>query len=306
MLSRLARVPPLTPAVRATGPEYFSARLGRRRRVWWDLRRQIPLGASKFGNLLARLRQHYRLLSAHDPESRWRSGVHWQRALMNKWNAREFARRHGCLVPELYWHGWLVSRIPFATLPEHYVLRPVMGHSRNGVFVVCGKLDLLRNNPVTPAGIRAGLRRHQARFGFVPVLAEEFLRTEQGEHRLPLEYGFYCFAGTIGAILVRNRIDAHRNCQRYYTPEWQPFADLFCSEFELDAVRPPPGCLEEMRSIARRLSAASGTFVRVDLYATDRGAVFGEFASCPFSRGYAAFAEEYFGGLWQTHCPGAL
>lgn len=285
-------------------PASFSARLGLRRRLWWDFRQQFR--PSQFGNLLARLRQHYRLLDAEDPEMRWRRGAHWQRALSNKWNAREFARRHGCRVPELFWHGRLASRIPFGSLPEHYVLRPVMGHSRDGVFVVAGDLDLLRNQRVTPEKIRAGLRRHQARFGFVPILAEQFLRTEAGEDRLPLEYGFYCFAGAIGAILVRNRLDAHANIQRYYTPGWRPFADRFCTFYELDAVRPPPRCLEEMAAIARRLSAASGTFIRVDLYATDRGAVFGEFASSPSCRGYTPFAEEYFGNLWQTHCREAL
>jgi hypothetical protein len=96
------------------------------------------------------------------------------------------------------------------------------------------------------------------------IHAEEFLRTERGESRLPLEYDFFCLAGMIGAILVRSRIDTHGNIKRYYTPEWQPFADRIWTS-QRDSGTPPPGCLEEMASIARRLSAPCGTFVRVDL-----------------------------------------
>jgi hypothetical protein len=98
--------------------------------------------------------------------------------LSNNWNSREFASRHGARVSELYWHERLVSRIPFAALRGDFVRRPAMGHSRGGVFVLSGGLDLLRNARAPAAQIRAGLRRHQTRFGFVFVLAKEFLRTE--------------------------------------------------------------------------------------------------------------------------------
>jgi hypothetical protein len=47
-----------------------------------------------------------------------------------------------------------------------------------------------------------------------------------------------------------------------------------------------------------------GTYVRVDLYATDRGCVFGEFSPTP-TRGedHSAFGEELLYSLWRSALP---
>jgi hypothetical protein len=53
------------------------------------------------------------------------------------------------------------------------------------------------------------------------------------------------------------------------------------SNYPLGEVQRPPKCLSEMIEYARRLSKAYEIFCRIDFYATDKGAVFGEFTPTP-------------------------
>jgi hypothetical protein len=62
-----------------------------------------------------------------------------------------------------------------------------------------------------------------------------------------------------------------------------------------------------MFDAARTLGAAFDAYVRVDLYATSRGCVFGEFSSTPVGgKYYTPFADAYFESLWQRHHPGSV
>jgi hypothetical protein len=66
----------------------------------------------------------------------------------------------------------------------------------------------------------------------------------------------------------------------------------------------PPRCLEEQLACARRLGVACGTYVRIDMFATDRGAVFGELTNRPAGgAGFTPHAERYFDDLWRQAFP---
>ena len=41
----------------------------------------------------------------------------------------------------------------------------------------------------------------------MPVLVEEFIKTETGEYELPIEYKCHVFGETVGAIEVIRRLD---------------------------------------------------------------------------------------------------
>ena len=70
------------------------------------------------------------------------------------------------------------------------------------------------------------------------------------------------------------------------------------------APRDPPLCLSEMVACVRRLGAAYETYVRVDMYASDRGCVFGEFSSTPAEgRNFTPFGNRYLGELWERTFP---
>ena len=281
----------------------FSERITRRRQLWWDRPRWLALGPR---GAVHRYREHWTFRSRDDADEAWRCCRLWQRTLLNKWNSREFAARHGCRTPTLYWRGADPARAPLASLPEQFVVRPVWGAARSGVLVVTDGRDLLRNGPVSRSTIRARLVRPR-RFGRrPPLLIEEFVRSEDGQYRLPTEYKCHTFGATIAAVEVIDRTGVVEGAHRYYTAGWEPFADPMHVGMPQADVKDPPRCLAEMLADATRLGVAFGTYVRVDFFAGDRGAVFNELSSTPFNgRDFTAYCDAFFGALWTEKFPDA-
>jgi len=243
------------------------------------------------------------------PASRWRRGEHWQRRLLNKLNARELARALHCQVPELYWHGRHLTRPALRSLSEAFVLKPAVGRSHLGVYVMAGSRELLTGAPMTRDRLYETVTADRGRFSHIPLLAEELVGNEKGERALAVDYKFHVFDDTIGAIQVIHRYSGPDMpaVHRFYTPEWQPFDDPMNTILPQGPPSDPPSCLPEMREAARTLARAFDTYVRVDLYATRRGCVFGEFSSTPAGgEHFTPYADEYFESLWQRHVPGKI
>ncbi len=92
---------------------------------------------------------------------------------------------------------------------------------------------------------------------------------------------------------------------RFYTDSWEPFSDPIHRSYPLADPVPAPSWLPELLRAGKRLGQAYGTYVRVDFLVAGDRVVFGEFATHQ-GRGWTAFADEYFGRLWQETFPGAL
>lgn len=286
----------------------FSERLQLRNALWWGKgpkAAQVPV----HGRWLHRFEENHLLRRAADPEGRWRCCEYWHRALSNKWNAREFATRHGCRVPALYWWGRRPGAIPLDSLGDFFVVRRAWGTHSGGVFAMAGGRELLRRRSLERSQLRRQLRRSLGAFSHVPVLVEEFVRTEEGTYELPVNFKFHMFGDEIAAIhLVRHEPEVRPNgddlLHRFYTASWTPIEDRMVTDYTLCEPQAPPRCLDEMIAVARRLGRAYGKYVRVDLYATDQGCVFGEFSTIPHAgRNYTPFAERYFGEFWQRAFP---
>ena len=276
----------------------FSERIIKRWRHWWAPPQSFGVSACK--ERIHRLKERYAVRNGNDAESDWQCCEFWQRTLIYKWNAREFAQKHGCRVPSLYWFGRKLSTLPFESLPDCYVVKPNLGFSRNHVYVMARGTDLLRNESYTNAQLTETLREVTRGILGVPVLVEEFVKDEQGEHKLPTEYKCHLFGEKIAAIQVIQRMDNVRAKHRYYTENWEMFEDPMSTILPLDDIRRPPRCLDEMRASARTLGKAYGTYVRADFYASEAGCVFGEFSSTPsLGETFTPYANHYFGALWQ-------
>lgn len=279
--------------------DMFSDRIKTRQRVWWAKPHKWR-NRESYRHLFHRLKENHTLRSKDDPDERWVCCDLWQRTLSNKWNAREFAQRHNVRVPALYWWGRRVGRLPIATLPDQFVIRPVWGDSCRGVFLVNGSRDLLRQREYTKEEVLAQLRRERGKVSRFPVLVEEFVRTETGEYAVPVDFKCHTFGNTVAAIEVVHRFSNRQAHNGFYTPSWERFQDPVNLNLPRADTVPPPRCLEQMLTWARRLGVAYGTYVRCDFYATDQGCVFGEFSSTPDSgHGYTPFADRYLGDLWQ-------
>jgi hypothetical protein len=285
------------------GVPSFSERLERRTRVWWGKPRKWR-NRESYRRLFHRLQENHSLLSKDDPEARWHCCDLWQRLLSNKWNAREFVQRYGCRVPALYWYGRRPGTLPIDLLPDHFVIRPIWGASTRGTYVFAQDRNLLDQTPLTKASLRDHLVRTAGRVRRFPIMAEEFVKTESGRYELPTEYKCYMFGDTVGAVHVVLRSGRDKAKIRPYTAAWEPFDDPINTHHPLAPLVDPPRCLDELIACAKRLGTAYGTFVRVDLYASDMGCVFGEFSSTPMEgRCFTPFAEQYFGQLWQRTFP---
>ncbi len=281
----------------------FSERIRTRQRLWWGnpnrWRRR-----DTYRHLLHRFNEHRVLRRHDDPESLWHCCELWQRTLHNKWNAREFARKHGCRVPALYWCGRRIGALRFDSLPGHFVIRPTWGTGRGGVHVMADGRDLLHERAYTPEQLVAEVRREQGRVSRYPILVEEFVETEAGDQVLPLEFKCYTFGATIAAIQVIQR-NGRQAWTWFYTPAWEPFDDPMTTKVpQGPGSIDPPRCLDEIVANAKALGTAYGTFVRVDFFATERGCVFGEFSGSPAAgQQFTDFADRYFGELWDEVFP---
>ncbi|QNL51645.1 hypothetical protein H8S90_08765 [Olivibacter sp. SDN3] len=247
-------------------------------------------------------------LTQKHPLNEWRDENLWQRRLSNKLNAKEFAQLNGCKTSELYWKGRNVEKIDFSTLPAQYVIRPTRGSGCTGVFLMNDGLNLLDNKRYSPEEIVLLLRACVSEFPNQHILVEEFLQNEAGEYLIPVDYKFYCFNGKIAGISVINRFGNHGGTRSFFNEDWIPMKPLLFS-FPYDNIseQAKPKCFDEMVEQVKKLSKIYGIFVRIDFYATSKGAVFGEFTPTPgLGMGFTKFGQKLFTAYWDQYCKGQI
>lgn len=295
----------------ATAAVPFSARLRQRYALWWDSAGPwwTPRGF--------RLRVHRRGLSrVHrtdemqilrrrtDPDHVWRFCRYWQRVLLNKFNSREFVQRYGCHVPALYWHGRRVAELPIDSLPERYVIRPVIGSSSQRVYAVIDGHDLMSDTSLSTTELRDRLVAEGGEVTAQPILVEEFVQSPGRAGALPREYKFHVFGARIAVIEAQERVGRTPRQQRQFDADWRPLPQPIHTRVPFGGALDPPAHLDEMLTSVRRLGMAFGTYVRVDYYDTDRGPVFSEFSSTPGGgKQHTEFGDEYMGRLWSEVYP---
>ncbi|WP_347159729.1 ATP-grasp fold amidoligase family protein [Pontibacter chitinilyticus] len=245
-------------------------------------------------------------MGADEPIQKWKNVAHWQRKLSNKYNAREFARMHGCRVPALYWRGRNVKEIDFEKLPEQYVIRPTIGHSSERVYLMNKSVNLMDKHIYTPDALRKNLSKAIARNKYLEFLIEEFVRDEKGVHRIPDDYKIAAFNGEIAVIDVINRTSPKTGFSSCYDEHWNRVPNL-AGFYQPAPLQEPPACLQDMLACARKLSKAYEIFVRIDFYATDKGAVFGEFTPTPSrGKGFTPDANKLLVDYWDKFCTGMI
>ncbi len=246
------------------------------------------------------------VMNAGDPLDKWKNVENWQRKLSNKDNAREFAKKHGCRVPELYWRSRDGVEINFKDFPPEFVLKPTIGHSSRLVFLMNDKLNLMNNRSYSKTELTKIIAETLEQNPHVEFIAEEFVKSEQGNFKIPVDYKFHTFNGAIAAINVINRFANKEGFMRAYDENWNLIIELG-TDFPKGPYQDPPGCLQEMIAQAKELSKAYEIYVRIDFYATDKGAVFGEFTPTPSAGKYfTAAADRMLVKYWDKYCKGMI
>ncbi len=182
---------------------------------------------------------------------------------------------------KLLWHGEDPNAIPFDSLPTEYVIKS--NHACHQVIVVKGDADRTDIQRRVSGWLKTNFYWANREFQYYHikprVLIEEFLTNQDGE--CPLDYRFWCFGGHPEVIQMGNH--AHDNINSFFDTEWN-LLDLYYREGALRPHLSKPKNLDEMKSIASRLSAPFD-FVRVDLYNIDGRIYFGELTFTPAGGG---------------------
>ncbi|MGN7202816.1 ATP-grasp fold amidoligase family protein [Pedobacter sp. SAFR-022] len=237
------------------------------------------------------------------PLDAWQNVPNWQRRLSNKYNAREFAKLLGCNVADLYWKGRDLSTLDFNSFPSQYVIRPTIGHGSKGVFIMNDGLNLFDQKRYTTEQIceqlQAELDKHMA----LEFLFEEFVRTESGEYEIPNDFKFLCFNGEVASVAVIDRISPKVGYSYFYDEHWNKMERLHHLYPGKDEPAKPK-CFDQMLEQAKILSKAYGIFVRIDFFASDKGAVFCEFTPTPaMGRGFTKYGKRLLLKYWDRYCP---
>ncbi|NCD69367.1 ATP-grasp fold amidoligase family protein [Mucilaginibacter agri] len=233
---------------------------------------------------------------------------HWQRLLSNKANAMHFAELNGCSVPEVYWQGRDVSEIPFDKLPPQFVLKPTIGHSCQNVFLMVNGVNLMDKKPYSNNQLIHIMQEVLLQVPHNEFLVEEFLMSEDGEYRIPTDYKLHTFNGEIARIEAIHRFSANKGIVRVFDADWNRQENIGEKYKDKEKITDaPPACLPEIINQAKKLSRLYQIYVRIDFYATNRGAVFGEFTPTPgIGIGFTKNANHLFASYWDRHCYGMI
>lgn len=186
------------------------------------------------------------------------------------------------------------------------MIRPAYGFAKRGIFVVADGHDQLRDTSISPADIRRQLVRGRALDQWGRLLAEEFVTDLRGQYLSPIEAKCFTFGDTVAAIQVIDRAASRARMapERHYTADWTPFPQRLDDTREAGELMDAPACLDEIVNAATRIGRTLGTFMRIDFFISDKGAVFNEFSSMPYIIP-TPYCDALFGGLWEEKFPEA-
>lgn len=272
--------------------EPFTKRIKRRHKTFWtppdaEEFRNTPL--QKFGSL-ANLKQQ----------------PNWQRALSNKANAMHFAAMHGCKTPLMYWRGRDVSSINFSTLPPQFVIKPTIGHSCNNVFLMDNGYNHMDQKHYTHDELTENMKQIINSNPLNEILIQEFLTSESGDYSIPTDYKVHTFNGEIARIEVIYRTGPGKGTVNVFDTNWEPKENIG-KKYVNGIDKGSPKCLPQIINQAKTLSRAYQIYVRIDFYATAKGAVFGEFTPTPgIGIGFTNKADRLFTFYWDEYCEGMI
>ncbi|MCI8544543.1 MAG: glycosyltransferase [Lachnospiraceae bacterium] len=196
----------------------------------------------------------------------------------DKFAVRQIVRELGCgeILNDLLWEGFRPEDIPFAELPDKFVIKVTHGSTFN---IICTDKNRL-NKEKAVQKCRKWLRTKflpcygEWFYGIEPprIIVEKYIESDDGCQLR--DYKVFCFNGEPVYIRVdSDRFTVHRD--DVYTTEWERISGAHmghgCSGYEFAR----PKCLPEMMDYARKLSAPF-LHARIDFYIVKDAVIFGE------------------------------
>jgi hypothetical protein len=229
-------------------------------------------------------------------------------AIASKAGGIAYMRSLGHPVPQLYGVYPSLDALPrFDDLPPSFVLKPLGGWSSAGVFLMRDGFDLLRKRSFTRDEVIRTARSYSG-VGHKGIagqwLAEELLLGFDGTGEPATDHKLFCFGPKVVLIRVNKRTGLIQPMHKYWfaNPDWTrvPYRVSWKKDPEHTMPERPP-FLDDMLRIASDVGGRLNIFIRIDMYATDRGPVFGEFTGYPSGgNNYTPRADAWLGSHWKT------
>lgn len=225
----------------------------------------------------------------------------------DKYRLREYIGELGLLnyMPKLYGHWDRIKDIDFNTLPNSFVIKSNNGCATVKVVKDKSSLDIKKLKKELWQWLHLPFGGDNAQMHYWPIkpciMAEELLSNDY-EHISPnslVDFKLWCINGKPQFFLVTyNRVNMHIHVQCYDT-EWNAKPEYLTNNIshivydQNDGLLPKPVCLDEMLSLAKKISAPFPE-IRVDFYVVNGKPVIGELT---FSTAYGYFSSEVYESL---------
>jgi hypothetical protein len=234
-------------------------------------------------------------------------------AVASKTDGQAYMRSLGYAVPEFYGAYPSLDALPrFDDLPDSFVLKPTGGWSAAGVFLMHRGFDLIRKRSFTRDEIireARSFRGHGTKGLTGSWMAEELLFDYADRDEPAHDYKFFCFGPKAVLIQINKRTGLKRPASWHWfrDPAWGKIAcRISWSKYPERSALPRPPDLDDMLRIVTDVGGRLNIFVRIDMFATSRGPVFGEFTAYPHAGlDYTPRGDAWLGSFWTTRDGGA-
>ncbi len=211
---------------------------------------------------------------------------------VDKYTVREYVKSKGCgdILNELLWEGFNPEDIPFAKLPNKFVIKVTHGSTFN---IICKNKKEL-NIPEAKEKLSKWLKEK-----FIPCYGEWFYGIEKpriivekyiesnGELK---DYKVFCFNGEPKIIGVYSNRFNGKLCQELYDTSWN-LIDGHTNHYGLpEKLTEKPSNLDKMLEYSRKLSK-DFKHVRVDFFNPNGNLIFGE-TTFTSSAGFGEFSSK--------------
>lgn len=197
--------------------------------------------------------------------------------------------------------------VPWETLPRQLVVKPVRGAGSRGVHLLrreAGAYRHLQTGAVlTVDDITAALRDLADR-GTISreLVVEELVEDPRRPGQGPVDWKLSTFFGRIGVVEAKVTDPGREPVWKVFDEQWRDLGRGHRHHHPLDPSIQPPVHRDEVLDLARRISACvPRPFVRIDLYDSADGPVFGEITPEPGGPpgGFRPDLDRSMGRLWE-------
>ena len=188
--------------------------------------------------------------------------------------------------PMLYGIFDSLDDVPFELLPENFILKPYQGDNNWGVFCLTkvseGYYDSMRGKPLNIENLKETYENERAR---APAMSEtcfceEVVEGRVGAGLIPLDYKFYCFGGKMKMLLIRDTNGGSEVSQRrfrFFDDELKVINGISKDLKDSEKIDLPEN-IDDLIKVTEKISSFLPLpFIRIDLFNSTNGPVFGEF-----------------------------